>query len=341
MKKLIYPLMLTLALTACSKEETKPIANQESPEVNAKSQAQPDSKNKENKEKPRLTEDDIFYFPSWYMVKLEDGKLVNTEGSQQIDDGKVQYWDINFSDDYFVGRNTDDTDYKIYKIEGKDLRELYQFEEDEKFRPIGLAGDYIYGFHSIEKEANGEIIDDQFIGAYNTKTGEFSDFSKIKQESFGSAVVTDDKLIYQDIIASDEGLMTNEYTLKLDGNFDQEPISASQYNFISDMYSIRTIKDGVYDYQVLRTNEEGILAGEQTWPIPSEAEGRIKPFGKYMLKYSPSSSDTGFEFEQNLKIYDAYTGKLIHDINIRGQRFVENTLYYISTDNEIESIDLN
>ena len=338
MKKFLYPLILVLALAGCQ-EDKQPTDQASKPDLASEqapaNQAPTDQASKQD---PQISQEDIFYFPFWYMVKIDGGELVNIGGSSQIDDEKTQFWDINFADDYFIGRNTDDTAYGIYKIEGKEVKDLYSFPDDEKFFPIGMAGDYIYGFHSIQGDIDQE---DQFIGAYNVKSGDFADFTNIKQRSFGSAVVTDDRLIYQDIVADDREVTTREYTLKLDGNFDQEPIAASQYNFISDMYAIRFMEEGDYFYQVLRTNDEGIVAGDMTWPIPAEVEGKIKPFGKYMLRYAKSTSEDAYEFEQNLKIYQAFTGELLHDINIRGQRFVENTLYYISTDNEIESIDLN
>lgn len=183
--------------------------NEEDSEVNQErdqedKEEESEEENKAENEDKEVSKDDLFfslYAP--FSTVNENGDIVDESGNVAPSDESYNYNYVKYSNNLFVRSKRNVKDLKdivaIVRMNDKDVTTLYEFPQNEDFRPLGLIGDRVYGYHNYNEddEINGTPTLKQVksaIGYVDLATGEVKDFDATVDGLVGGAVVVDGEL---------------------------------------------------------------------------------------------------------------------------------------------------
>lgn len=323
-----------------NKKDKKQKEKKKKSDKNSDKKSGKDSKKDENTDEKALTEDDLF-FSYFNLVTVREGEVC--DGLTDIRDYGKDYFAsyVPFSNNVFILGSYPDNDFSIRKINGEDLTLLYEFKENESFRPVGMVGDRIYGFYSFyEGEDNNSKLDNTkfgfgYVDLKNGKVGVY-EASKIKEGgSLINAAITD-KEAYLTKFAM--GTSTNLYKLDLTKDFDQEAELVEENTELSLLGTGKHFKDGKANYEVFKTKDDKLKIGDIEYQLTDEKV--ISFIGENVIIQTPVKFDEA-KYLFKMDIINYLTGKTIEkDLESYGFRVANGKFYYIDYDKKIKTLDI-
>ena len=299
-----------------------------------------DFKKDENTDEKALTEDDLF-FSYFNLVTVRGGEVCDrlTDIRDYGKDYFASY--VPFSNNVFILGSYPDNDFSIRKINGEDLTLLYEFKENESFRPVGMVGDRIYGFYSFyEGEDNNSKLDNTksgfgYVDLKNGKVGVY-EASKIKEGGSLINVAITDKEAYLTKFAMGTG--TNLYKLDLTKDLDQEPELVEENTELSLLGTGKHFKDGKANYEVFKTKDDKLKIGDIDYQLTDEKV--ISFIGENVIIQTPVKFDEA-KYLFKMDIINYLTGEVVEkDLETYGYRVYNGKLYYIDYDKKIKTLKL-
>lgn len=293
-----------------------------------------------------------FFLPYARIVKLtEDGNVVN-EIDQEIPTEEASYFNyVKYTNNIFVKEVPLESRYSIVRMNDNSIDTIYEFEENESFRPLGLVDGKIYGFHQFyeDNETSGgkTLIEEKSgIGAFDMDTGEIHDFEATLGESTGTAVVAGDKLQFsmQGDDYPENVYSYDLYELDLTKGYDQEAELVEKDFDLQYLFGQKVFENGNPSWHIRRADNDNLYVDGKEFPFLWAEEGFQEFVGNNIFYFKtdatidPSQNDY---YLAQLSIYDIGTGDKIFDENIRGIKLVDGKLYYISEDREIKSLEVD
>lgn len=362
MKQILSMLALAVLLTSCASngKSAENIEEKESVETEIKDSSnfsedkkdtnteKIDKKQASIEDKPSLDmdkdvkvdKDSIFYIPHLYLVQFDrNDNLVDLDGNTKFENGSMLYGQVPGTNSLYVGRSYDRNEYGIYNLVGKSLNLLYRFAKNEEFYPVGMIGNKIYGYHYISiLDENGNLADrKRTIGYFDLEERLLKDYYGKHSHSITSVASNSDKVYF----VNNESGKNCLYSFSPESDLSDDPELVEKDFNSYDVYATSFIEGGQVINDYFKSEEDGIHIGDQRWKVPVNSEGFVQINGRFIFYYTKSTRENPSDYEQNLKIYDAYSGDLVFDENIMGQNYTQNTFYYIDENNDLKEFEID
>lgn len=249
------------------------------------------------------------------------------------------YGQVPGTNSLYVGRSYDRNEYGIYNLVGKSLNLLYRFAKNEEFYPVGMIGNKIYGYHYISiLDENGNLADrKRTIGYFDLEERLLKDYYGKHSHSITSVASNSDKVYF----VNNESGKNCLYSFSPESDLSDDPELVEKDFNSYDVYATSFIEGGQVINDYFKSEEDGIHIGDQRWKVPVNSEGFVQINGRFIFYYTKSTRENPSDYEQNLKIYDAYSGDLVFDENIMGQNYTQNTFYYIDDNNDLKEFEID
>lgn len=324
------------------KEESKNEEKEEK-EDDKKSEEETEDKEASNEE---VTKDDLFSSPLGPFTSVnENGELVDQNGNEITGVDEDHYDYVKYTNNVFVKSKNDIYDQvSIVRMNDKSLETLFEFPGVDDFRPLGMIGDRIYGFH--DKQSKAEIngtptldTESSAIGYVDLSTGEVHDFDATTDTITGGAVVIDGELQFTKPGDNEQDAYNYDlYKLDLSKGTDQEAELVEKDFDLQYLFGQKRFENGNPVWKIYRADNDNIYANDQKFPFLWAEQGMQEIIGNNIFYYE--SSDSEDRLSRPIKIVNMSSGETVLDTKIRGMKISGNKLYYINTDNELESVDI-
>ena len=302
-------------------------------------------------EKDKVSADDLFFLPySTFRSVNEDGEIVDENGIVSPSDDSYNYDYVKYSNNIFIRtkRNVEDLDDKVavVRMNDKNVTSLYEFPSDEEFRPLGLVGDKIYGFHNYyaKSDINGtETLENEknAIGYVDLATGEVHDFEDTIDVMTGGAVVIDGELQFTKPGDNKEDAYNYDlYKLDLSKGLDQKAELVEKDFDLQYLFGQKRFVDGKPVWKILRADNDNIYANDQKFPFLWAEAGHQEIIGNNILYFQVDAKGQGDRLSTNLKVINLTSGETVLEDTVRGIKIAGGKLYYITKDNEVKSIEI-
>ena len=287
-------------------------------------------------QKEELTEDDYF-FSYYYLVTVRDGEVVNalTDLGNYDDNYYVDY--VPYSNNIFVLGSYDDHDFSIRKINGEDLTLLYDFKDNEDFRPKGMIGDKIYGIYHDDSEATvGDDRNQSGLAFIDLETGKVNIFedTKYKNEIVDQVALTDKEILFTKFNGKQS---TDLYRLDLEKGLVQKAELVEKDTDLNFLFSAKHFKKGKAEYDIFKSSDGKIKINDIEYNI----NDGTRFVGENIINCSRVKFDDA-DYLFKIDIINYLTGKTIEkDLETYGYRVYNGKLYYIDYDKKIKSLDID
>ena len=242
-----------------------------------------------------------------------------------------------FSNNIFVLGSYEDHDFTIRKINGEELTLLYDFKDNEEFRPAGMIGDKIYGTYHVDKSNKQEKKDsaESGFGYVDLDTGKINIFesTKSKDEVIGQVAITEKEAFYTKL-NKDQSI--DLYSLDLEKDLDQKAELVEKNTHLNFLFSAKHFKDGKAEYVIFKSSDGKIKINDEVYPIRDGTSF----IGANMITCSPVKFDKA-KYLFKMDIVNYLTGETIEkDLETYGYRVANGKLYYIDYDKKVQSLDI-
>lgn len=311
-----------------------------------------DDREEENNSNQSSMVGDNFFLPYSYIVKLtEDGGIVNYLDEAQPTDESAFFTYVKYTNNMFVKEEPTSSKFSIVRMDDNDIVSLYEFNENEEFRPLGLVDNKVYGFHSYYKidEATGNKQFDSeksAIGAYDLNSGEVHDFEDTKGANTGDAVVAGNSLQFSK--AGDDypenAYSYDLYELDLSKGYDQEAELIQKDFDLHYLFGQKDFVDGKAAWNIWTADNDNIYVDGKKFPFLWAEEGFQDFIGNNLFSFKTGVNEENYSEDPylvHMTVTDVGTGEDILDTNVRGIKIIDGKLYYINEDKQIESIDID
>ncbi|MFO3716573.1 hypothetical protein [Anaerococcus cruorum] len=341
-----------------NKENSEEAENTDSKEVEQTEDSENDQKEEDEEKTEEETEDkevsdeevnkdDLFFNPLGPFSSVnENGVLVDENGNEITIDNTDHYDYVKYTNNVFVKSKSDIYDQVlIVRMNDKNVETLFEFPGVDDFRPLGMIGDRIYGFH--QKQSKAEIngtptldTEKSAIGYVDLATGEVHDFEATVDELTGGAVVIDGELQFTKPGDNSEQDAYNYdlYKLDLSKGDDQEAELVEKDFNLQYLFGQKRFENGNPVWKIYRADNDNLYANDQEFPFLWAEQGMQEIIGNNIFYYESSESED--RLSRPIKVINMTSGETVLDTQIRGLKISNNKLYYINTDNELESVDI-
>ena len=322
-------------------------------ETESKEDKPGEEENVDQENQAEVSADDLFFLPySTFRSVNEDGEIVDENGIVSPSDDSYNYDYVKYSNNIFIRtkRNVEDLDDKVavVRMNDKNVTSLYEFPSDEEFRPLGLVGDKIYGFHNYyaKSDINGtETLENEknAIGYVDLATGEVHDFEDTIDVMTGGAVVIDGELQFTKPGDNKEDAYNYDlYKLDLSKGLDQEAELVEKDFNLQYLFGQKRFVDGKPVWKILRADNDNIYANDQKFPFLWAEAGYQEIIGNNIFYFPANQSDTGDVdlLSRTLKVMNLTSGETVLEEVVRGIKIADGKLYYLTSTNQLESIDI-
>lgn len=320
-------------------------------ETESKEDKPGEEENVDQENQAEVSADDLFFLPySTFRSVNEDGEIVDENGIVSPSDDSYNYDYVKYSNNIFIRtkRNVEDLDDKVavVRMNDKNVTSLYEFPSDEEFRPLGLVGDKIYGFHNYyaKSDINGtETLENEknAIGYVDLATGEVHDFEDTIDVMTGGAVVIDGELQFTKPGDNKEDAYNYDlYKLDLSKGLDQEAELVEKDFNLQYLFGQKRFVDGKPVWKILRADNDNIYANDQKFPFLWAEAGHQEIIGNNILYFQVDAKGQGDRLSTNLKVINLTSGETVLEDTVRGIKIAGGKLYYITKDNEVKSIEI-
>lgn len=332
--------------------------SQEKDQEDSKEENSDDSSKKESEEENQaenedkeVSKDDLFfslYAP--FSTVNENGDIVDESGNVAPSDESYNYNYVKYSNNLFVRSKRNVKDLKdivaIVRMNDKDVTTLYEFPQNEDFRPLGLIGDRVYGYHNYNEddEINGTPTLKQVksaIGYVDLATGEVKDFDATVDGLVGGAVVIDGELQFTLPGDNNEQNAYNFdlYKLDLSKGTDQEAELLEKDFDLQYLFGQKRFENGNPVWKIYRADNENIYVNDQKFPFLWAEQGNQEIIGNNIF-YFNNDGISEDRLSRTIKVINMSSGETVLETQIRGMKIEGNKLYYLTPDNEVESVDI-
>ncbi|WP_282928800.1 hypothetical protein [Anaerococcus sp. Marseille-Q7828] len=320
-------------------------------ETESKEDKPGEEENVDQEKQGEVTADDLFFLPySTFRSVNEDGEIVDENGIVSPSDDSYNYDYVKYSNNIFIRtkRNVEDLDDKVtvVRMNDKNVTSLYEFPSDEEFRPLGLVGDKIYGFHNYyaKSDINGtETLENEknAIGYVDLATGEVHDFEDTIDVMTGGAVVIDGELQFTKPGDNKEDAYNYDlYKLDLSKGLDQEAELVEKDFNLQYLFGQKRFVDGKPVWKILRADNDNIYANDQKFPFLWAETGHQEIIGNNIFYFQVDAKGEGDRLSTNLKILNLTSGETVLEEVVRGIKIADGKLYYLTSNNQLESVDI-
>lgn len=327
-------------------EQTDEDQTSESEEADEENEEAAEASSEENP----VEASDLFFLPYSTIVTInQDGKVVDDDQSPDPTNPTYHYEYVKYSNNIFVRSHNEDFSYSIVRMNDKDVTVLYDIPEGQEFRPLGLIGDKVYGYHSyfIYDEEKGHNVgqpEKNAIGVIDLASGESYDYEATVGVETGDASVIEGELQYK---APGDNYPENVYNydlykLDLAKGADQEPELLEKDIDLTYLFGQKRFIDGKADWNIVRADNEHIYADDKEFPFLWAEQGFQDFIGNNIFYFTSASEDGGeyVPFTTHLEVVNISSGETVLDEVIRGMKLENGKLFYINTDNEIKSMEI-
>lgn len=325
-------------------EQTEDSENDQKEEDEEKTEEETEDKEVSDEE---VTKDDLFFNPLGPFSSVdENGVLVDENGNEITIDNTDHYDYVKYTNNVFVKSKSDIYDQVlIVRMNDKSVETLFEFPGVDDFRPLGMIGDRIYGYH--EKQSKAEIngtptldTEKSAIAYVDLATGEVHDFEATVDVMTGGAVVVDGELQFTKPGDNNEQDAYNYdlYKLDLSKGTDQEAELVEKDFDLQYLFGQKRFENGNPVWKIYRADNDNIYANDQKFPFLWAEQGMQEIIGNNIFYYESSESED--RLSRPIKVINMTSGETVLDTQIRGLKISNNKLYYINTDNELESVDI-
>ncbi|MFO3665341.1 hypothetical protein ACCQ41_03690 [Anaerococcus sp. ENR0831] len=315
------------------------------------SKEESEEENKAENEGKEVSKDDLFfslYAP--FSTVNENGDIVDESGNVAPSDESYNYNYVKYSNNLFVRSKRNVKDLKdivaIVRMNDKDVTTLYEFPQNEDFRPLGLIGDRVYGYHNYNEddEINGTPTLKQVksaIGYVDLATGEVKDFDATVDGLVGGAVVVDGELQFTLPGDNNEQNAYNFdlYKLDLSKGTDQEAELLEKDFDLQYLFGQKRFENGNPVWKIYRADNENIYVNDQKFPFLWAEQGNQEIIGNNIF-YFNNDGISEDRLSRTIKVINMSSGETVLETQIRGMKIEGNKLYYLTPDNEVESVDI-
>ena len=310
-----------------------------------------EEENQAENEDKEVSKDDLFfslYAP--FSTVNENGDIVDESGNVAPSDESYNYDYVKYSNNLFVRSKRNVKDLKdivaIVRMNDKDVTTLYEFPQNEDFRPLGLIGDRVYGYHNYNEddEINGTPTLKQVksaIGYVDLATGEVKDFDATVDGLVGGAVVVDGELQFTLPGDNNEQNAYNFdlYKLDLSKGTDQEAELLEKDFDLQYLFGQKRFENGNPVWKIYRADNENIYANDQKFPFLWAEQGNQEIIGNNIF-YFNNDGISEDRLSRTIKVINMSSGETVLETQIRGMKIEGNKLYYLTPENEVESVDI-
>lgn len=332
-----------------SQEKDKEDSEEENFDDSSKKESE--EENQAENEDKEVSKDDLFfslYAP--FSTVNENGDIVDESGNVAPSDESYNYDYVKYSNNLFVRSKRNVKDLKdivaIVRMNDKDVTTLYEFPQNEDFRPLGLIGDRVYGYHDYNEddEINGTPTLKQVksaIGYVDLATGEVKDFDATVDGLVGGAVVIDGELQFTLPGDNNEQNAYNFdlYKLDLSKGTDQEAELLEKDFDLQYLFGQKRFENGNPVWKIYRADNENIYANDQKFPFLWAEQGNQEIIGNNIF-YFNNDGISEDRLSRTIKVINMSSGETVLETQIRGMKIEGNKLYYLTPDNEVESVDI-
>ena len=319
------------------KDEKSEKKDEEKPDRGSKKDGEKSDKSDKKSEKG-LTEDD-FFFSYYYLVTIRGGEVVNPiRGEDRYDDNYYADY-VPFSNNIFVlGSSSDNnkSDFSIRKINGEDLTLLYDFKDNEDFRPKGMIGDRIYGiYHDNSEDTDGTEKNESGLAYVDLATGKINIFedTKYKNEILYQVAVTDKEILFTKF---NRDRSTDLYRLDLEKGLDQKAELVEKDTDLSFLLSAKHFKNGKAEYEIFKSSDGKIKINDIEYNI----NDGTRFIGENIINSSPVKFDD-VDYLFKIDVINYITGEVVEkDVETYGYRVANGKFYYIDYDKKIKTLDI-
>lgn len=315
------------------------------------SKEESEEENQAENEDKEVSKDDLFfslYAP--FSTVNENGDIVDESGNVAPSDESYNYNYVKYSNNLFVRSKRNVKDLKdivaIVRMNDKDVTTLYEFPQNEDFRPLGLIGDRVYGYHNYNEddEINGTPTLKQVksaIGYVDLATGEVKDFDATVDGLVGGAVVVDGELQFTLPGDNNEQNAYNFdlYKLDLSKGTDQEAELLEKDFDLQYLFGQKRFENGNPVWKIYRADNENIYVNDQKFPFLWAEQGNQEIIGNNIF-YFNNAGISEDRLSRTIKVINMSSGETVLETQIRGMKIEGNKLYYLTPDNEVESVDI-
>ena len=315
------------------------------------SKKESEEENQAENEDKEVSKDDLFfslYAP--FSTVNENGDIVDESGNVAPSDESYNYNYVKYSNNLFVRSKRNVKDLKdivaIVRMNDKDVTTLYEFPQNEDFRPLGLIGDRVYGYHNYNEddEINGTPTLKQVksaIGYVDLATGEVKDFDATVDGLVGGAVVIDGELQFTLPGDNNEQNAYNFdlYKLDLSKSTDQEAELLEKDFDLQYLFGQKRFENGNPVWKIYRADNENIYVNDQKFPFLWAEQGNQEIIGNNIF-YFNNDGISEDRLSRTIKVINMSSGETVLETQIRGMKIEGNKLYYLTPDNEVESVDI-
>lgn len=305
-----------------------------------------EEKDEENTNK-EVSEDDLFFNQFGPFTSVNDnGELVDENGKALTGTDSNHYDYVKYTNNVFVKSKNDIYDsVSIVRMNDKSIETLFEFPAVDDFRPLGMIGDKIYGYHeqNSKAEINGTPTldtEESAIGYVDLATGEVHDFDATSDGITGGAVVIDGELQFtKPGDNSDQNAYNFDlYKLDLSKGTDQEAELLEKNFDLQYLFGQKRFENGNPVWKIYRADNDNIYVNDQKFPFLWAEQGSQEIIGNNIFYYE--SKEVKDKLSRPVKIINMTSGKTVLDTQVRGMKISGNKLYYLNTDNKLESIDI-
>ena len=104
------------------------------------------------------------------------------------------------------------------------------------------------------------------------------------------------------------------------------------------LFGQKRFENGNPVWKVYRADNDHIYANDQEFPFLWAEQGFQEIIGNNIFYFD--SEEVNDRLSRPIKIINMSTGETVLDTQIRGMKISDGKLYYLTTDNELESIDI-
>ena len=320
-------------------------------ETESKEDKPGEEENVDQENQAEVSADDLFFLPySTFRSVNEDGEIVDENGIVSPSGDSYNYDYVKYSNNIFLRtkRNVENLDDKVavVRMNDKNVTSLYEFPSDEEFRPLGLVGDKIYGFHNYyaKSDINGtETLENEknAIGYVDLATGEVHDFEDTIDVMTGGAVVIDGELQFTKPGDNKEDAYNYDlYKLDLSKGLDQEAELVEKDFNLQYLFGQKRFVGGKPVWKILRADNDNIYANDQKFPFLWAEAGHQEIIGNNIFYFQVDAKGEGDRLSTNLKVINLTSGETVLEDTVRGIKIADGKLYYITKDNEVKSIEI-
>lgn len=327
-------------------------------EKKVKEEDKKDKKDKEDKEEKneekssKVSKNDYFYLPASALVRVnENGEMVDVDGNTKPEERNKFYDYVKYTNNILVESNISSPKAKIIKVVGKEKTTLFEFPKGEDFRPLGMIGDKIYGFHTYtsynEEQGIDEMDSDKSaIRVVDLAKGKVFDYQATVGIATGTIALIQGEIQYTSNTDKDSEDIYNYDLYKLDLNkgYDQKAELIEKDFGLQYLFGQKNFENGKASWHIRRADNDNIYVDDKKFPFLWAEMGSQEFIGNNIFYFTgvDAKGDGPLDpFLSHLKIIDIDSQKEIFNQDIRGLKLFDGKLYYLNKDKEVKSLDLD